>query len=276
MYQPRIPIKFSNIAGSAEFVFPLAEYSYEFDQPLYVPSEPQVGAHGEFDMLRDGSAAKGAMLVRLGFTVFEEHPKDVETTIDEMQAKLWSYGRGKLWTSGLDSAGAVELRWARGRVMQMPSLRWSGGQVLSKAATLGFRCDPFWYSEDPLLESALTVESDPDVFEVTNPGNAPVYNAILTLSGTYTNPVIRNNTNGYQVASTTDGSSADHLLRFDAGRPAIEKSTNNGSTWANDYANYVRQSGQVHLMVLDPGVNEIEVTGCSSGSLTIAGNGAFH
>ena len=397
VFQPRIPLKFMNEAGTGTFTFPLAEYSFEFEQPLYAPSAAQSGAHGEMDMLRDGIAPKGPGLVRLGFTVFEDHPKTVEVTIDEMLQKIFSYGRGKLYTQGLDSSGAEQLRWTRARAMAMPSLRWAGGDVLSKAASIGFRTDPFWYGETAIAalsvaaQGTLTVAVQPTAtdtftigatvytfvasgandageinvgaslaaaqvnivaaingtdgwnnpnalataadfaanacvvtavtagvasdsivfteaftsgsnvmdgagtlggtragtasatfdpslgsFSITNSGNAPIYNAIITLAGTYTNPVIRNSTNGYQVESATDGSSAAHLLRFDAGRPAVEKSTNTGTSWANDYANFVRQAGQVHLMVLDPGVNNFLVTGCSSGTLELTAYPAYH
>ena len=276
MYQPRIPITFANQAGSEDFDFPLAEFSFEWEQDLRTAFASQVGAHGEFDLLRDGTAVKGAGLLRLSFTAFAEHPKTVEATIDEMQKKLFNYGRGKLWTSGLDSSAAEELRWTYARAVAMPQLSWAGGDVTSKRASIGFRCDPFWYDDTALSGSPFTLNSDPDTFEITNPGNAPIFNALLTLAGTYTNPVIRNTTNGYQVESTTDGSSAAHLLQFNAGTGAIRKSTDTGAAWTNDYANYVRQTGQVQLMRLEPGVNAFTVTGCSSGTLAIVGYGAFH
>lgn len=276
-FRPRIPTHFSNAADSAEFDFPLADYSFEYEQAMYTPDAPQSGAHGSFDLLRDGVAAKGPGLLRLSFTVYETTPGTVETTVDEMMQKLYSYGRGKLWTVGPDSATANDVeRWTYARAMQMPSLRWQGGDILSKGASIAFRTDPFWYGTTALSGSPFTLNSDPDTFTITNGGNAPIYNAVLTLSGTYTNPVIRNTTNGYQLESATDGSSANHLLQFDAGIPRVRKSTNNGSTWSDDYANYVRQSGQVHLMVLDVGDNVFSVTGCSSGALAIAAYPAYH
>lgn len=276
MFQPRIPIEFKNEALSLTFAFPLAEYSFELEQELYVPSSPQSGAHGEFDMLRDGVAVKAPIDLRLSYAVYETTPGAVETKVDEMLAELWSFGRGWLYTSGLDASEAVELRRTRARARSMPALRWQGGDVLRKAANVGFRCDPFWYGVTALAGSPFTLNSDPDTFSITNGGNAPIYNAILTLAGTYTNPVIRNTTNGYQVSSATDGSAAAHLLRFDAGRGAVEKSTNTGASYTNDYANYVRQSGQVHLMKLDVGQNDFTVTGCSSGTLAIDAYPAWH
>ena len=275
-FQPRIPTKFQNAAGSAEFVFPLAEYSFEFEQGLLVPSGPQTGAHGSFDMLRDGEAPKGDSIIRLSFTAYDDTPQAVEVTVDEMLSKLHSYGRGKLWTKGLDSVGTEQLRWTRGRAMAMPQLSWQGGMVVSKRATVGFRCEPFWYGETALAGSPFTIASNPDTFSITNSGNAPIYNAVIILGGTYTNPVLRNTTNGYQVETATDGSSASHLVRFDAGRAAVEKSTNGGTSYTNDYANYVRASGQVHLMKLDVGQNDFEIEGCSSGTLAIDAYPAWH
>jgi hypothetical protein len=275
MFQPRIPIEFKNAALSATFTFPLAEYAFELEQELYVPSGAQSGAHGEFDMLRDGVAVKAPIDLRLSYAVYEATPGAVETKVDEMLAELWSFGRGWLYTSGLNASEAVELRRTRARARSMPAMRWEGGDIFRKRANVGFRCDPFWYGVTALPDSPFTINSDPDTLSITNSGNAPIFNAILTLAGTYTNPVIRNTTNGYQVASATDGSHANHKLRFDAGRSAVEKSTD-GTTFTNDYTNYVRQTGQVHLMKLEVGQNDFTVTGCSSGTLAIDAYPAYH
>ena len=397
MYQPRIPVKFTNADGTGTFTFPLAEYSFELEGGLYVPESPLTGAHGGLDLLGVGLAPKQSQMLRLSFTAFEDEPKTVDATIDEMLSKLHSYGRGKLWTSGLDSAGAVELRWTWARSVAMPRLSWQAGDVVSKQAICGFRCEPFWYAESPIQDLAVAAQGtltvavqptatdtftvgattytfvasgankagevnvgadlaaakvnivaaingtdgwnnanvlataaafsgntcvvtaatagvagdsivftetftsgsnvmdgsgtlggtragsaassvDPSLgsFAIVNAGNAPIYNAIITLAGTYTNPVIRNTTNGYQLETARDGTSADHKVRFDAGRPGVEYSADAGVTWAGDYANFVRQTGQVHLMVLDPGTNNFTVTGAASGTLTVTAYAAYH
>lgn len=282
-WQPRYPTKFQNAAGTAEFVFPLAEYSFEIEGGLYVPESPLTGAHGGLDLLGAGTAPKQSNMLRLGFTVYEDEPKTVDATVDEMLQKIHSYGRGKLWTSGLNSAGAVELRWTWARAVAMPRLSWQGGDVVSKRALCGFRCEPFWYGEN-LLEitdhivdepQSFAIVSDPDTLVIDNPGNAPIYNAVITLGGTYTNPTITNS-NGYRLSTTRDGASADQRVRFDAGRPAVEYSSDAGVTWEGDYTNFVRRTGQIHLMVLDPGENTFTVTGCSSGTLTIDAYAAYH
>jgi hypothetical protein len=275
MWQPRIPIEFKSASLASTFTFPLAEFSFELDQELYTPGAPQTGAHGEFDQLRDGVAVKGPIDLRLSYTVYEDTPNEVETKVDEMLAEIWNFGRGWLYTSGLDASAVVELRRTRARAVHMPQMSWAGGDVLRKAASVGFRCDPFWYGVTALTGSPFTLNSDPDTLSITNSGNGPIFNAILTLAGTYTDPVIRNTTNGYQVSSLTDGSHANHKLRFDAGRSAVEKSTD-GTNFTNDYANYVRQRGQVHLMKLDVGVNNFSVTGCPSGTLAIDAYPAWH
>lgn len=284
MYQPRIPFKFTNADGTGTFTFPLAEYSFELEGGLYVPESPLTGAHGGLDLLGVGVAPKQSQMLRLSFTAFEDEPKTVDATIDEMLSKLHSYGRGKLWTSGLNSAGAVELRWTWARAVSMPRLSWQAGDVVSKQAICGFRCEPFWYG-DTLLEITdhivdepqnFAIASDPDTLIIDNLGNARIYNAIITLGGTYTDPTITNVTNGYRLSTTRDGSSADHLVRFDAGRPAVEYSSDAGVTYAGDYANFVRATGQIHLMVLEPGENQIDVTGCSSGTITIEAYPAYY
>lgn len=283
MYQPRIPTKFQNAAGTAEFVFPLAEYSFELEAGLYVPESPLTGAHGGLDLLGMGTAPKHSQMLRLSFTAFEDEPKTVDATIDEMLSKLHSYGRGKLWTSGLDASGNVELRWTWARAVAMPRLSWEAGDVVSKAALCGFRCEPFWYgaaleiTEHDLNEpDQFTVVTDPDTFTVSNPGTARVYNAVIELAGTFTDPTITNLTNGYRLRTLRDGTLAAHRVRFDAGRPAVEYSADGGILWAGDYGNFVRQAGQVQLMVLEPGDNQFEIAGAAGAVLTIAATAAYH
>ena len=94
-------------------------------------------------------------------------------------------------------------------------------------------------------------------FEVVNPGTAVIYDAVMTLRGTYTNPAFQNANTGYGWSSTRDGTHANHRLRVDAGRGEVERSTDGGDTWADDYAEFSLPAEQVQIMTLNPGVNEI-------------------
>lgn len=384
-WQPRILTKFAKLDDSQELVFPLAEYAFELDQDLYVPSAPMAGAHGEIDLVGDDAATKGPIMARFSCVAYETVPKTVEVTIDAMMDKVHRYGRGKLWSLGLASNGEEELRWTRARATAMPHISWQQGMVLSKQASIGFRCDPFWYGEDTIgvqAQGTLTVAVQPTVgdtftigsktftfvaevdanangevgiganlagakvnivaainggdgfntshvlvtaaafsgnncvvtainggeagndiafsetftsgsnvmdgsgflggttaggsvydpaspFSITNPGNAPIFDVTITIDGSYTDPVIRNTTNGYRLQSSGTGTK----IRYDAGRPAVE--TWDGSEWVNDYANFQRNVGQVHLMRLEPGSNSFTVSG-ATGDLIISAYPAWH
>lgn len=386
-FQPRLPYRFTNTAGSSEFVFPLADYTMEAEQGLRTPSAILTGAQGEVDLLGDGVAPRNAGKVRIGVTVYEEDPEDVDSVISEMMDKLARFGRGKLWSKGTVSGSEV-LYWTRARLVDsMPPLRWTTGDVLSKSAAFIFRTDPFWYPSTELSAAAgaatgtLTVVDQPtagdtltvgatvytfvasgdfnaageipiggDVattrasivaaingtdgqnsanasasaaafsgttclvtallsgdrgnavafsetftsasnvtngsgflggstagsgspyapgsFVVNNPGNAPIYDAIITVDGTYSAPEIENTTTGHRLVSTGSGTK----IRFDAGGPKVERW--NGSSWVNDYANFAPESNQIQLMVLEPGDNNFTTSGVT-GLVHVDGYAAY-
>ncbi len=273
-FQPRIPIKFSKLDDSETFVFPTAAYSFEAEGGLRAPEAALTGGHGGLDLLGAGTPVKESGILRLSFEVLEDTPTAVEVTVDDMLDKLFRYGRGKLYTEGLES-DVETLRWTRGRAISMPRINWSAGEQLKKRAVVGFRHDPFWYDDVALYASPITIDSDPKVITVTNTGNARIYNAVLTVAGTFSALTITNTTNGYRLKTNRTGASAADLVRFDAAKPAVDYSDDTGSTWTGDYAKFLRRSGQVHLNVIEPGVNSLTVAGLS-GTLTIDAFPAFH
>lgn len=278
-YQPRIPTKFSKLDDSEELVFPLAEYAYEIEAAMHTPEATLTGSHGGIDLLGSGLAVKESPQLRLSFVVYDDTPEEVEATVDALLDKAFRYGRGKLWTLGREDTGAgvaETLRWTRARALGMPRVEWEAGEILLKRLSLGFRCDPFWYAEDALYDAALDVDTDPKELTVTNPGTARIYNAVFTCAGTAASGVtITNLTNSYRLKSTRALSGGGTRLRFDAGRPAVETSVDGGTSWSGDYSRFVRRSGQVQLMVLEPGDNVLNVEGLI-GTLTIDANAAYH
>lgn len=98
---------------------------------------------------------------------------------------------------------------------------------------------------------------------------AVVKNAVITVKGPFTNPVITNTTTGYVLESTRDGVDGTDWLRFDSGRNAVEFSSDSGATWADDQANFVRAAGQVGLMQFAPGANSLTVEGANGGDVLV-------
>ncbi|MFA7297313.1 MAG: carbohydrate binding domain-containing protein [Dehalococcoidia bacterium] len=120
--------------------------------------------------------------------------------------------------------------------------------------TFGAQTAEFRVDDVTLNPNAQTV-----AFPVTNPGNAPVHNAVVTLAGTVLEPTIRNLTTGDEVGSTFAGVSPDDVLRLDAGRVAVEVSDDGGETWADAYEDAVLGDTQLGIVTLAPGQNDFEV-----------------
>jgi hypothetical protein len=107
------------------------------------------------DMLGDGAAPLGPMLVRVSFTAYDADPETVDATIDEMLLKIHSYGRGWLYTKGAES-GVEVIRKTRARAVNMPTQRWQAGDVVNKSASVTFRCDPYWYGATGITATTVT------------------------------------------------------------------------------------------------------------------------
>lgn len=137
----------------------------------------------------------------------------------------------------------------------------------------GARCELGATASDFLVEGAVPATG---TVVINNPGNAPVYDAVLILKGTFTDPAITNTTNGYVLSSTRDGAATSDWLKFDAGRHTVEFSSNSGVVYANDFANFVRAATQVGLMKLEPGNNSFTFTGMTSATLAWSFSGAWH
>jgi hypothetical protein len=258
--------------------FPLAEFEYEEEQGLYVPAAALTGGHYDLDQLGTASPVKQSAMLRISARVVEDTPDEVDAAVQNILARCWSIGRGKLWTRGRVSAAEV-LRWAWARPLAMPRVEWAAGGIVTKDLRLAFRRMSDWYGDTLAAytgASAVAITTDPQVVTITNAGDAKVFNAIITLSGTYTNPVIANAANSYQLESTRTGASANDQLRFDAGARRVERSTDGGSTWAGDYGAFVRPAGQIQLFVLEPGDNDLTITGVTTGTLDVSFYPAFH
>lgn len=264
--------KFTSLDGSSlVYTFPLNGYAMEQTQPLLAQRAVLTGASYEYDLMGDAVSPKANGFDRVSFLSVNATPATIDTDLDAVKSKLRLAAKGKLWT--LDSNG--DRRWAYARLQDMPDLSMDINGRNAAPVVVVFSRFSDWYGEDVIEDSPFTIGSDPDTFTVVNPGNARIYNAVITLKGTYTNPVLTNTTNGYILQSSRDGSSSSHHLRFDCGKGRVDFSTDNGATFAGDYANFVRQSNQVQLMVLEPGDNDFSIAGMSSGVVAVDAYGAW-
>lgn len=102
-----------------------------------------------------------------------------------------------------------------------------------------------------------------------------VRNAVITVKGPFSEPKITNTTTGYVVESSSVGAYPSDWLRFDAGRNTVEISDDDGATWTDDQANFVRAPGQVGLMEFAPGANSLTVEGANGGDVVVSYFEAF-
>lgn len=270
MYQPRIPISFTSVDGSDAdtadivFTFPLADYAWDSDQGLYTPSTPLTGAHYEFDLLGTARAVKQAASETLHFTFRDTTPAAVDTAVDAALSAIARIGGGKLWAE--DATG--EVRWSYARALAMPSFRWKAGDQFRKTASVNWRRSSDWFLDTDYVVTH-TINADPKTITVTNPGTEDAYAIVMIMKGTYTDFLIHNNENDYEVGSETPGAAASDWLKMDARTGRWYKSVNSGVAYTADYANAVIGDVQVQQMIFAPGDNEVIVTGANGSDLYI-------
>lgn len=258
-------VMFSIMPDCPSYTFPLNRYEWEETQGLRTPRQYLSGAHYALDMLGNESGLKALRNERLRFMLTGTVSAN-DTAFDTMKKVLHGAGRGKLWL--LDDAGVR--RWTWGRLQELPSVEVSYRSPVLQPAIVGIVADDDFYAETATESEA----SATGTVTITNPGNERVYNAVFTLRGTATNPVITNTTNGYVLSTTRDIASDLQRIRFDAGRDEV-KYASDGSSYADDYSNFVRTAGQVQLMVLEPGDNLFTFSGISSATLAWRFFGAY-
>lgn len=259
---PRIPFKFTSSDGIAEVVtFPKWEFEVEEAQGLIVPELQLAGVDYGYDQLGVGQSIKQSGRITIRFGWIEDGSQSIDFAVDAMIQAINRIGRGRLWTKTVPGDEYTQNRWCWARLEEMPTFMFNGRSRWIKTASLVFRKMSDWYAED-LIESAVVISASPQTVVINNPG-VTVKNAVFVLEGTYTNPIVTNQTNGYIFQSSRDGSSSNHWLKFGGEAQSVEFSTDGGSTYAGDFANVTMPSGQVQLMILDPGDNNIQLQGCN-------------
>lgn len=259
-------VMFSIMPDCPSYTFPLNRYEWEESQSVRTPRQLISGAPGAFDMLGNEASIKDIRQERLRFMLTGTTTAN-DTAFDLMKKVLHGGGRGKLWLVDDNSVR----RWTWGRLQEMPSVQVSYRSPILQPAILGLVADPDFFDENATESEAAATGT----VTITNPGNQRVYNAVLTLRGTATNPVITNTTNGYVLSTTRDIASDLQRIRFDAGRDEV-KYASDGSSFADDYSQFQRQSGQIQLFVLEPGDNLLTFSGISSATLSWRFFGAHH
>lgn len=250
--------------GSITVTWPTSLLEWEPSQGLRIPVAAVPGGSYEFDLQGTGPAMRANARETVRFAVKHgTDPTEIDEDIEELCWKLYLAGRLKLFT--VDANG--DRRWCWARLVEMPSMRISNPYIVP--VSLSFMRFSDWYATTA-YEETFVIDASPKTITVENPGLMGAFAAVLILRGTFTNPVITNNANGYVFETARDGSNSAHYLKVDAGRHTIEWSTNSGGLYADDWANYQRPSGQVQLMVFEAGENELQLTGANGAELDVS------
>lgn len=268
---PRYLSRIENADSTVSITLPRYRAEYEQEQPLVHNLAALTGADYSYDQMGLSASVKGNGIERVRFLEVGQ-PEEIDAAIDDLKA-LSRYGRLKIFTTGEDDHQGGTERWAWARMQMMPSLSLGVTNRQHAPVSLAFeRLSNFFAAERYDTDFNL---SGSDTITVENFGTAPVYDAEFLLSGTFSNPVIFNTTTVYRMESTRDGAGASDILRFMSPR-FVDFSSDSGVNWAGDYANYVRTRGQIQLMKLDAGINQLTITGASSAILTVRFWPAFH
>jgi hypothetical protein len=182
--------------------------------------------------------------------------------------------RAKLYrTLQTEDGEAVEWCWAR--CLSAPATH-ERQNIRHQVVELQFKMlSPIWYGrrrggwsfddgesfDDGLFfdEGALVFDTTEDPFSIYNDGNATVKNAVITLTatGAVTNPIILNTANGIGMKYNGGLVNTDVLV-FDCGAKSLKK---NGTEVYQDFEAIATDSASAWWFPIEPGENEIELTG---------------
>lgn len=255
-------------ADAQTYTFPKKAYALDDGQPLRNAVVTIAGGHYVYDQrgtlpgLKDPRRASHHLAIVLPPT---DDGGDFDEDVQEMRQKLVRGGLGQLYTK--DGDGGTE-RWAWARISEMPATSWRAGDLGYLPAGIPWLIESDFYSTTP-YSTSFNIDADPKTISVVNPGDADVYDPILTLKGPFTNPSITNSLNGYAISTTRDGSGGTKWLKIEPGVPRVRYSADSGVTYTGDYALVTLPTLQIQLFKIAPGAQNIVVTGANGGILKV-------
>lgn len=251
--------KFTDPSGSTSYTFPTDDMEYEPAQAHRPAEAAAVGADYAHDYLGTLRWTKEVAEEPVRVSIWGSTSAAILTEFDTMCQKLINIGLGKLYT--VDEAGTE--RWCWAKLAERPGYHVDASTLFVLPVTLRFRRFSDWYSTTATT-GTVSVTVSPKTFTITNPGNARVTNLVVRLRSNnatgFTNPRLQNLTLNQQFDTTRDAASANSELRLDNEAMRVQWSTDDGSTYADDYANATLPATQVAICELDPGDNSMQYT----------------
>lgn len=260
--------KFVSADGLLTYTFPLKAYEWESSGGLRLAPAPAIGADFAYDGLRSQIAPQEVASENVRFIVVSTTSALVDTAVDEARATLLRIGRGRLYT--LTAAGVR--RWCWARIRQMPQTRVAVGNNLHEGMALAFDRYSPWYSEAQ-TNFSTTFTSSGQTAVITPSGNLPVTLMAIRIRSNsaagFTDPNLKNQTNGYEFTSSRDASSSNDELKIDTEAMTVKRSTDDGVNYTDDFANLTLPAGQVGFFRLEPGANTLQYVGGGTPNLNV-------
>lgn len=256
----RYPEKFTSLDGTTTvYTFSTALMEAQFEQNFRSPVSIGVGADYAHDHLGYGVSPRDPGVISIRTMAVESSGANLSAELDEARSKCYLIGKGYLYR--LEADGSTRRR-CLARLQSMPGLTINGNNQFG-ISPLVFRFLQLsdWQATSATASSA-TINSDPETFTINNPGDLPAYATFRArANGTtcMTNMAVTNTTNGMSFSTTRDFTAADDELRINCETLAVELSTNDGSSYANDYALFSTPADQVGIMRLEPGDNSMSI-----------------
>lgn len=251
--------KFTDASGLNEYLFPRLEHEWTPAQSLDVPLMPVIGASYGLNLLGTGVMPKRFGSERVRFLVMHRAGDTVDSQIDDLNWLARRNALGQLWM--LDDNG--NRRWAKAQVVSMPDWNFGPRNREFVPVSVEFARLSDWYAETQTVVTQTVVVS-PTTISVPNVGTADVTAMTIELQsgGTngYVNPRIDNIITGEWLSVARTGSTSSHRERINTGKYRVERSTDGGATWTDDYAVLTTGATQAGLFTLAPGDNFLEVS----------------
>lgn len=247
--------KFTDAGGTNAIVFSDINEEWEPQQELIAPRTAIVGASYAVDQLGNSTGIKAVGTEVTRFEIVADNVGDLNDAHDDIRARAFRNGRGKLWSL----SGEDDRRWCWARAKAMPELRLGYLNITWMPVIITFDRVSDWYAEDETIHEEESISASPTNFSVPNAGAATVRNAVIELRALGANGfralTISSMSTGDEFSSTRQAQGSSSRLRIDCGRRTVEYSNDAGSTWTPDYGNFSYGPKQVDFMRFEPGSN---------------------
>lgn len=247
-----VPEKFTDLSDANTFTFPTDSLEYEQRRKLRNTHEIISGVNGVFNFYRGEAPPLDVWQISVRWKDIQASAGALDTQLDDIASKL--YKAGKLWFLYDDSSR----RFVYAELEELPLIRIGPGQarhvpIIAKFIGFGDKRD-----ENETTGTESSIASSPDTFNITNPGNAYVYDAVFTLTALsnngFTNPKLENLTTGESIETTRDSAATNDELIIDCGKGTVKF---NGS---DDFSLVTIGATQRPFISLAPGVNNMRLT----------------